>query len=259
MLLAEPGSDRPGGRGGRPVVPPHAAAGPRRARPAGAAGRAAPPPRRRSPRDVTYTLGDSPLTIASGVGWPDSASSIVKGTVPALAGAQGRPMLRPARSGRGRAACAAAISRTLRAAPSRRPARPGPTAPRRAASSARPSPPPRRRARRVWKMCSRLSSQPSTWVVAWRWSPGRRLAQVREVRLDGEVAADALEVGGVDADQAQQRVGRVAEHLQVAALVRVAVVVHPLRRHRGRVQLQRLREVGRGGGRRRPASSSARS
>ena len=43
--------------------------------------------------------------------------------------------------------------------------------------------------------------------------PGGRLAQVRQVRLHGVVAAARREVGGVDPDVAQQGVGGVAEHL----------------------------------------------
>ena len=171
--------------------------------------------------------------------------------------AQGRPMLRPgalrARQGR--------LRGRDRAHPleHRGAGRPGPAGlqPRRAASSARPSPPssPSPRVQRSGRCAAASRRSPSTCVVAPQAVAGGRLAQVREVRLDGEVAAHALEVGGVDPDQAQQRVGRVAEHLQVAALVRVPVVVHPLRRHRRRVQAQRPGEVGRRRRRPRPAAS----
>jgi hypothetical protein len=51
------------------------------------------------------------------------------------------------------------------------------------------------------------------------------------------------EVGGVDPEVAQQGVGGIAERLQVAALVRVAVVVDPLGEHARAVQAQRPGEV----------------
>ena len=60
---------------------------------------------------------------------------------------------------------------------------------------------------------------------------GLELAQVREVRLDGEVAAAALEVVGVDPQSCEQRVCGVCKELEVPALVNVPVVVDPLRRN----------------------------
>jgi hypothetical protein len=56
-----------------------------------------------------------------------------------------------------------------------------------------------------------------------------QLAHVAYVRLGGVVAPAGGEVGGVDADQAEQRVGRVAEQLQIAELGDMAVVVDPIR------------------------------
>ena len=85
---------------------------------------------------------------------------------------------------------------------------------------------------------------------------GPRLVQEREVRLDREVAAARRQVRGVDADVAQQGVRGVAEQLQVAALVRVAVVVDPLRADAVAVQAQRRAVVDR---RRAPAPRSKRS
>ncbi len=69
------------------------------------------------------------------------------------------------------------------------------------------------------------------------------LAQVREVRLDREVAAARGEILGVDADRPQQRVARVAEQLQVAALVDVAVVVDPVGGHPRTVEAEQAGAV----------------
>ena len=79
-----------------------------------------------------------------------------------------------------------------------------------------------------WKMCSRLGSQPSTWVEISSCLAGGHRPQVTEMRFGCEVAA------GGRAGSRRRRRGRpssasgVAEHLQVAALVGVAVVVDPL-------------------------------
>ena len=63
------------------------------------------------------------------------------------------------------------------------------------------------------------------------------------MRLGCEVAAGGRAVPGVDAEVGQQRVAGVAEHLQVAALVGVAVVVDPVGPDTCPVQCQRLRQV----------------
>src|SRR5205085_2153456 len=54
---------------------------------------------------------------------------------------------------------------------------------------------------------------------------------MREMRLHGEEAAAAREVAGIDADGAEQLIGRVGEELEITALVDVAVVVDPICRH----------------------------
>ena len=65
------------------------------------------------------------------------------------------------------------------------------------------------------------------------------LAEVGEVRLDSEVAPAGGEIVRVDPDRGEERVRRVAEDLQIPALVDVAVVVDPVRRDVRRVQPER--------------------
>ena len=60
--------------------------------------------------------------------------------------------------------------------------------------------------------------------------------------LDREVAA-RRQIRPVDAEVGEERVGGVAEDLQVAALVRVAVVVDPVGGDLGRVQRERPGEI----------------
>ena len=89
----------------------------------------------------------------------------------------------------------------------------------------------------------RFSSAASTWVVTSTRSAGVRLALVHDVGLDREPAEAPGEIGLVEADQAQERVRGVAEQLQVAALVHVAVIVDPVGRDRRPVEAQGLGEV----------------
>ena len=141
--------------------------------------------------------------------------------------------------------------RSARPAPAPRPrrARRGPRVRPRAGTCARRWPPPSPAAGSImrWKMCSRLGSQPSIWVEISSCCARGDRAQVAEMCLGREVAAGRRAVAGVDADVGQQRVAGVAEHLQVAALVGVAVVVDPLRANARPVEYQRLRQVVAGG------------
>jgi hypothetical protein len=72
---------------------------------------------------------------------------------------------------------------------------------------------------------------------------GERLGEVRQLGLHGVVAAARGHVGGVDSDVAKQRVRGFAEHLEVAALGGVAVVIDPLGKHSCPVEAQRCVEV----------------
>ncbi len=55
------------------------------------------------------------------------------------------------------------------------------------------------------------------------------LADVADMRFHRVVAVAALDIGKIDTDQPQQRVRRIAEHLQIAMLSHMAVIVDPCR------------------------------
>ena len=84
----------------------------------------------------------------------------------------------------------------------------------------------------------RFSSAASIWIVTATRIARVRLVLVHDVGLDREPAEAPGEIGLVEADQAQQRVAGVAEQLQVAALVHVAVIVDPVGRDPGAVELR---------------------
>ena len=95
----------------------------------------------------------------------------------------------------------------------------------------------------VWNRWSRFSSAPSTCVSTASGSSAATSREMADVALDRVGAVAALEVRGVDADVAEERVRRVAEHLEVAALGHVAVVVDPRGVDRRLVQAQRSRRI----------------
>ena len=146
----------------------------------------------------------------------------------------GWPTWRPAPSGRGSSAWP---RRPLRPAP--RPARPSasrsPPGCRRATADAHPSPP------RLLSAVARRGGRDGSVFRRLR-APGSppRAARSPSPRRDGGCASrpcsavPAGEIARVEPDVAQECVGRVGEHVEVAALGHVAVVVDPLRADDGR-------------------------
>ena len=139
------------------------------------------------------------------------------------------PTARPASVGR------AARAPPRRAAPAgrgprRRPGRRDPPSCRRGAASARrsrgaaPSP---GRARGGRPGCATRRASPGIWVVAGNRLGSFALAEMADVGLGREVAVARRPHRPRRRRSAQQRVGAIAEDLQIAALGHVAVVVDP--------------------------------
>ena len=81
-----------------------------------------------------------------------------------------------------------------------------------------------------------------------RLQPGD-LVDMHDMGFDGIVAKAARVIAGVDAEAAEQRVGAVAEDLEIAALSHVVVVVDPIGLNAGLQGEQWFREIFRSFGR----------
>ena len=102
---------------------------------------------------------------------------------------------------------------------------------RRAATCTRRSRAPRRcdRAISVWNRWSRFSSAPSTCVSTASGSSAATSRRIADMTLDGIGAVATLEVRVVDADVAQERIGRVAETRRRSAPRSCARCSRPMR------------------------------